>query len=173
MPASACKLAYNAQRAQPKLNNEVINPQPYTQHKGTNHCPEAAEWADKLGDELVAFARDADDSSYAQFSFRAVLMGFFRAMLFYVMNGCQWDENIERFATWTVKYDLWCKMRFFRDMMHNDLEGERTAKQRGPVGLLPMLPKEFTREEVKALRIAQGMKPDPKNVLIIGLLVVT
>ena len=28
-----------------------------------------------------------------------------------------------------------------------------------------MLPKEFTREDVKALRIAQGMKPDPKSVL--------
>ena len=133
--------------------------------QGIIHCPEAAAWADKLGDELVAFARDADDRSYAQFSFRAVLMGFFRAMLLYVMNGCQWDENIERFATWTVKYDMWCKMRFFRDMMHNDLEGERTAIQRGPVGLLSMLPKEFTREDVKALRIAQGMKPDPKDVI--------
>ena len=60
---------------------------------------------------------------------------------------------------------MWCKMRFFRDMMHSDLEGERTAIQRGPVGLLSMLPKEFTREDVKALRIAQGMKPDPRDVL--------
>ena len=34
-----------------------------------------------------------------------------------------------------------------------------------PVGLLSMLPKEFTREDVKALRIAQGMKPDPKMVI--------
>ena len=133
--------------------------------QGTIHCPEAAAWADRLGDELVAFARDADDRSYAQFSFRAVLMGFFRAMLLYVMNGMQWDENIERFATWSVKYDLWCKMRFFRDMMHSDLEGERTAIQRGPVGLLSMLPGEFTREDVKALRIAQGMKPDPSDSL--------
>ena len=56
-------------------------------------------------------------------------------------------------------------MRFFRDMLRNDIEGERTAIQRGPVGLLSMLPNEFTREDVKALRIAQGMKPDPKNVL--------
>ena len=56
-------------------------------------------------------------------------------------------------------------MRFFRDMLRNDLEGERTAIQRGPVGLLSMLPKEFTREDVKALRIAQGMKPDPKMVI--------
>ena len=56
-------------------------------------------------------------------------------------------------------------MRFFRDMLRNDIEGERTAIQRGPVGLLSMLPREFTREDVKALRIAQGMKPDPKGVL--------
>lgn len=24
---------------------------------------------------------------------------------------------------------LWCKMRFFRDMLHSDLEGEDTSKQ--------------------------------------------
>ena len=28
-----------------------------------------------------------------------------------------------------------------------------------------MLPNEFIREDVKALRIAQGMKPDPKMVI--------
>ena len=56
-------------------------------------------------------------------------------------------------------------MRFFRDMLHSDIEGERTALQRGPVGLLTMLPNEFTREDVKALRIAQGMKPDPNGLL--------
>ena len=60
---------------------------------------------------------------------------------------------------------LWCKMRFFRDMLHSDLQGEETSKQRGPVGLLTMLPNEFTREDVKALRIAQGMKSDPKDVI--------
>ena len=43
-------------------------------------------------------------------------------------------------------------MRFFFDMLHSDIEGERSALQRGPVSLLSMLPKEFTREEVKALR---------------------
>ena len=60
---------------------------------------------------------------------------------------------------------MWCKMRFFRDMLHSDLQGEETSKQRGPVGLLTMLPNEFTREDVKALRIAQGMKPDPNGLL--------
>ena len=60
---------------------------------------------------------------------------------------------------------MWCKMRFFRDMLHSDLQGEETSIQRGPVGLLTMLPNEFTREDVKALRIAQGIKPDPKMVI--------
>ena len=132
---------------------------------GVLRCPEAVAWAVALNRELVGFAREADDRGYARMSRRGVLMGFFRAMLLYVMNGMQWSEAIEQFATWSVKYDLWCKMRFFRDMLRNDIEGERTAIQRGPVGLLPMLPKEFTREDVKALRIAQGMKPDPNALL--------
>ena len=132
---------------------------------GVLRCPEAVAWAVALNRELVGFAREADDRGYARMSRRGVLMGFFRAMLLFVMNGMQWSEAIEQFATWSVKYDLWCKMRFFRDMLRNDIEGERTAIQRGPVGLLPMLPKEFTREDVKALRIAQGMKPDPNALL--------
>ena len=56
-------------------------------------------------------------------------------------------------------------MRFFRDMLRSDIEGERAALQRGPMGLLPLLPQEFTRDDVRALRIAQGMKPDPKVVI--------
>ena len=132
---------------------------------GTLHCPEAIAWVRAINRELLTFAREAEDSGYARMSRRGILMGFFRAMLLYVMNGCQWDENIERFATWSVKYDLWCKMRFFRDMLRSDIEGERAALQRGPVGLLPLLPQEFTRDDVRALRIAQDMKPDPRDML--------
>ena len=132
---------------------------------GTLHCPEAVAWVRAINKELLTFAREAEDSGYARMSRRGILMGFFRAMLLYVMNGCQWDERIERFASWSVKYDLWCKMRFFRDMLRSDIEGERAALQRGPVGLLPLLPQEFTRDDVRALRIAQGMKPDPTALI--------
>ena len=93
---------------------------------GKLHCPEAAEWAKELNRELVGFAREAEDRSYARLSRRGILM------------------------------------RFFRDLLHKDVQGERDALQRGPVGLLTMLPKEFTREQVRDLRIAQGMKPDPR-----------
>ena len=132
---------------------------------GKLHCPEAEEWTKELNRELVGFAREAEDRSYARLSRRGILMGFFRAMLLYVMNGMQWTREIEEFATWSVKYDLWCKMRFFRDLLHKDVQGERDALQRGPVGLLTMLPKEFTREQVRDLRIKQGMKPDPRPMI--------
>jgi hypothetical protein len=135
------------------------------QTRGRLVCPEAKAWADQLSLELIGFAREIEDRTYAQFSHRAVLMGFFRAMLLYVMNDCQWTQTIADFARWSVEYDLWCKMRFFSDMIRSDLQGEKTSIQRGPVSLLTLLPKEFTRDDVRALRIAQGMKPDPKNML--------
>ena len=133
--------------------------------KGTLRCPEAEQWALSLSDELVDFARQLDDRTYATMSFRAVLMGFFRAMVLYVMNGCRWTSVIADFAAWSVRYDLWCKMRFFRDMLHKNLEGEKTALQRGPVSLLALLPMEFTRQQAEELRVAQGMKPNPKAML--------
>ncbi len=135
------------------------------QTRGRLVCPEAKAWADQLSLELIGFAREIEDRTYAQFSHRAVLMGFFRAMLLYVMNDCQWTQTIADFARWSVEYDLWCKMRFFSDMIRSDLQGEKASIQRGPVSLLTLLPKEFTREDVRALRIAQGMKPDPSEML--------
>ena len=132
---------------------------------GILRCPEAVAWALTLNKELVTFAREAEDRGYARMSRRGVLMGFFRAMLLYVMNGMQWSREIEEFASWSVRYDLWCKMRFFRDMLHNDIAGEKSSLQRGPVGLLSMLPQEFTREQVRDLRIAQGMNPDPRVMI--------
>ena len=72
---------------------------------------------------------------------------------------------IADFSAWTVHYDLWCKMRFFRDMLHKDLEGEKASLQRGPVSLLALLPDEFTKQQVQELRIAEGMKPKPDSML--------
>ena len=128
-------------------------------------CPEAIAWADALSLELIGYAREIDDRTYAQLSFRAVLMGFFRAMLLYVMNGCQWSQTIADFAAWSVRYDLWCKMRFFRDMLHKDLEGEKTSLQRGPVSLLTRLPDEFTKQQAQELRVAEGLKPTPNAMI--------
>ena len=133
--------------------------------KGIVRCPEAEAWAEALCDELIIYARQIDDRAYAKMSFRGVLMGFFRAMLLYVMNGMQWGDDIAEFATWTVKYDLWCKQHFFGDKLRQDLEGEATAQQVNPRNLLELLPREFTRQMAQEMRIAQGRKPNPTNML--------
>ena len=64
-----------------------------------------------------------------------------------------------------MRYDMWCKMRFFSDMLTKDMEGEREALQRGPVNLLSLLPQEFTRQQAQEVRVAQGMKPNPTAML--------
>ena len=132
---------------------------------GTLVCPEAIAWAEQMSDEQIAYAREMDDRSYAQYSYRSVLMGFYRAMVLYIAGGMQWTSEIAEFASWTVRYDMWCKMRFFADMIHKDMADERAAVQRGPVSLLALLPREFTRQQVQDVRVAQGLKPNPKNML--------
>ena len=82
-----------------------------------------------------------------------------------VRIGLASGDEVADFATWTVRYDMWCKMRFFSDILHKDLAGEKSSVQRGPVSLLTLLPDEFTKQQVEALRMAQGMKPDPKLMI--------
>ena len=133
--------------------------------RGTIHSPEAEAWAERMLDEQLTHAEQSDDRAYATLSFRAVLMGFLRAMTLYVMCGMQWTDEISEFAAWTVRYDMWCKMHFFGDLLHQDLEAEANAAVANPRNLLGMLPHEFTRQDAQELRIAQGRNANPKNML--------
>ena len=132
---------------------------------GTISCPEAMAWAKKQRKSMVAFAKESDDRAYAIFSRRAVLMGFFRAMTLYVMNGMEWTPEIEAFASWSTEYDMWCKCRFFHDLMLKEINGEAQATRPGPRNLLDQLPAVFTRADAMALRIAEGKKGNPSDML--------
>ena len=128
-------------------------------------CPEALTWAKAERSKMVNFARESDDKAYAIFSRRAVLMGFFRAMTLYVMNGMQWTPEIEAFASWSTEYDMWCKCRFFHDLMLKEINGEAQATHPGPRNLLDQLPAVFTRADAMALRLAEGKKGNPSDML--------
>ena len=132
---------------------------------GTLHCPEAEQWAESALDEHLTHAEMCDDRAYAQMSRRAVLMGFLRGMVLYVMNGMQWSHEIDEFAAWSVRYDMWCKMHFFGDLMHQEMEAETMAVTGNKNNLLDLLPSEFTRQMAQDMRIAQGRKPNPRNML--------
>ena len=120
---------------------------------GLVDCPEAFELAKQLKDENADFARMSQDRVYENLSFRANVIGYLKACVLYVANGCKWEPEIEDFIRWSERYDLYCKMRFFGEAIAKaDYDGEKSSK-RGPSNLLQLLPDTFNFTQVEALRL--------------------
>ena len=116
-------------------------------------CPEAFELAKQLKDENADFARMSQDRVYENLSFRANVIGYLKACVLYVANGCKWEPEIADFIRWSERYDLYCKMRFFGEAIAKaDYDGEKSSK-RGPSNLLQLLPDTFNFTQVEALRL--------------------
>ena len=137
------------------------NLKPYIEHlnmaSGTINCPEAFALAQKLKEENADFARMSQDRVYENLSFRANVIAYLKACVLNVANGCQWESEIEEFVRWSEQYDLYCKMRFFRDaIVKSEQEGVKSSK-RGPSNMLQLLPNEFSYQQAEQLRSDLGL----------------
>ena len=137
------------------------NLKPYIEHlsmaSGTINCPEAFALAQKLKEENADFARMSQDRVYENLSFRANVIAYLKACVLYVANGCQWESEIEEFVRWSEQYDLYCKMRFFRDaIVKAEQEGVKSSK-RGPSNMLQLLPNEFSYQQAEQVRSDLGL----------------
>ena len=137
------------------------NLKPYIEHlnmaSGTINCPEAFALAQKLKEENADFARMSQDRVYENLSFRANVIAYLKACVLYVANGCQWESEIEEFVRWSEQYDLYCKMRFFRDaIVKSEQEGVKSSKRR-PSNMLQLLPNEFSYQQAEQLRSDLGL----------------
>ena len=137
------------------------NLKPYIEHlnmaSGTINCPKAFALAQKLKEENADFARMSQDRVYENLSFRANVIAYLKACVLYVANGCQWESEIEEFVRWSEQYDLYCKMRFFRDaIVKSEQEGVKSSK-RGPSNMLQLLPNEFSYQQAEQLRSDLGL----------------
>ena len=137
------------------------NLKPYIEHlnmaSGTINCPEAFALAQKLKEENADFARMSQDRVYENLSFRANVIAYLKACVLYVANGCQWESEIEEFVRWSEQYDLYCKMRFFRDaIVKSEQEGVKSSK-RGPSNMLQLLPNDFSYQQAEQLRSDLGL----------------
>ena len=137
------------------------NLKPYIEHlsmaSGTINCPEAFALAQKLKEENADFARMSQDRVYENLSFRANVIAYLKACVLYVANGCQWESEIEEFVRWSEQYDLYCKMRFFRDaIVKSEQEGVKSSK-RGPSNMLQLLPDEFSYQQAEQVRSDLGL----------------
>ena len=133
---------------------------------GLVECKEAFHLAEVLKDENAEFSRLSQDRVYENLSFRANVIGYLKACVLYVANGYQWEPEIEDFIRWSERYDLYCKMRFFGDMIAKEASTAEKSSKRGPENILQLLPDVFTEPQLEAIRLEHGLKAQGcKNVI--------
>ena len=133
---------------------------------GLIECKEAFQLALKLKDENAEFARLSQDRTFENLSFRANVIAYLKACVLYVANGCKWEPEIDGFIRWSEQYDLYCKMRFFGDMIAKENFTAEKSSKRGPQNLLQILPDDFTAAQLLAIRLEHGLDAKGTDMMI-------
>ena len=139
------------ERLKPYIDNLVAA-------RGLIDCPQAYSLAKKLQQQCAEFARLSQNETYWNLSHRACVIAWLKACVLYVANGQKWEKSIDDFISWSLNYDLWCKMQFFGDNIDKAANGDGARiGTRGPRNLLELLPDEFTLDDAKRVRQQQGI----------------
>lgn len=136
--------------------------------RGQVECPEALKLAQKLLDENAQFARLSQDVVFENLSFRANVIAYLKACILYVANGMKWEKSIENFVRWGERYDLYCKLKLFGQMIYDadrDQDSLPKTAPHGPKNLLELLPDEFSLKDYAKLRREQGFDDNRKRTM--------
>ena len=133
---------------------------------GLVECDQAFQLALKLKEENADFARMTQNRIYENLSFRANVIAYLKACVLYVANGCKWEPEMDEFIRWSLRYDLYCKMRFFGDAIAKAEDGGVKSSRRGPANLLQLLPDEFSYQEAMTIRLEYGLGQKGTRVMI-------
>ena len=127
---------------------------------GSKECRKVRQLIERLGSELMELAQLAYNKPYAEFAKRSLANGFRRAMVLYLANGEKWEKAIEDFIVWSVKYDLWCKMRFFGNQMQEaiDADSQMVYHATGVSNLLLYVHDTFDKVEIQSVCQIHGTK---------------
>lgn len=127
---------------------------------GFKECRKARQLIERLGSELMELAQLAYNKPYAEFAKRGSANGFRRAMVLYLANGEKWEKAIEDFIVWSVKYDLWCKMRFFGNQMQEAIDADNRSiyHASGVSNLLLFVHDTFDKAEIQEVCMVHGTK---------------
>ena len=127
---------------------------------GFKECRKAHQLIERLCSELMELAQLAYNKPYAEFAKRGLANGFRRAMVLYLANGEKWEKAIEDFIVWSVKYDLWCKMRFFGNQMQEAIDADTRSiyHASGVSNLLLFVHDTFDKAEIQEVCMVHGTK---------------
>jgi len=128
--------------------------------QGNYDLKKAQDLIRSIHQEAIDTYRLSGDEAYFDTSHRAVVLAWLRAMVLYIAEG-KWSKEIEEFAMWSFKYDMWVKMTYFGDGIRKQMAGEKISSHRGPTNRLQYLPDEFTFEDVENL--LDTLKDDKKK----------
>ena len=137
---------------------------PYIHHlngtSGFKDCKKARLLIERLENEIMETAQLAYNKPYAEFAKRGLANGFRRAMVLYLANGEKWEKPIEDFIEWSVKYDLWCKMRVFGNQMQEaiDADSQMVYHATGVSNLLLFVHDTFDKVEIQRVCQIHGTK---------------
>ena len=133
---------------------------------GTYVCEEANRFAQQLCDENERLAVLYDSEGYLVLSYRATVIAWLKGMVLWLLNGQQWTTVIEDYVRWALRYDLWCKMLIFGDMLEKEIAENKLSNHRGPQNLCEMLPERFRIKDLETLRTRLGKRGgSAKNLL--------
>ena len=133
---------------------------------GLIECPQAKKLTLDMKRENSDAAKLYESEAYRVLSYRANVIAWLKGMLLYVAHGYRWDKTIADFVRWSEQYNLWCKMLYFGQQLEKELREEvEIQRQSGPQNLLELLPDEFTKDQYRQMRQAQGKSGDGESTL--------
>ena len=97
---------------------------------------------------------------------RSALNGFRAGIIAYLLEGRQETERAIRFAVWYAERCLHYQLQIYGDKidaLYHGMQGTKASKCN--IRYLDALPKDFTKEDLVALRLANGDSPVVKTVI--------
>ena len=127
---------------------------------GFIECQQLNALIEQLVVESKDIALQYDSEGYELLSRRACVIAFCKGMVLYILNGCRWSKDIGDYVRWSLRYDLWCKMKYFGAIFEEELDKENKSLREGMVSLYDLLPDTFTIDDYRRVRVLQGKSAD-------------
>lgn len=132
---------------------------------GLVSCQEADKLAQAMLKEHNDIADMCESEGYRVFSYRAIVIGWLKANLLYILNDYKWDKSIAKYVKYSVRRDMWVKFYHFGDEIESEFEDDDNTRHALPQNMLSLLPDEFTLNEYLTMRQEQGRTGAGKSTL--------
>ena len=127
---------------------------------GTFSNEEANEFVSELLDENETLSDVYGSEAYLVLSYRATVIAWLKGMMLSIMEQSEWTQEIKDYVRWSLRYDLWCKMKIFGQQLDTEIKEEKTSStMTRSNNVLNMLPERFRLEDVANL-----VKPDGSKI---------